>query len=32
MAEEAGFVRPGHKVAMLGIGSGLACMMLGVQA
>ena len=32
MAEEAGFVRPGEKVAMLGIGSGLACMMLGVEA
>lgn len=35
MAEEAGFIRPpgknGQRVAMLGIGSGLACMMLGVE-
>jgi 3-oxoacyl-[acyl-carrier-protein] synthase-3 len=32
MAEEAGFVRAGDRVAMLGIGSGLACMMLAVEA
>jgi 3-oxoacyl-[acyl-carrier-protein] synthase-3 len=32
MAEEAGFLRSGERVAMLGIGSGLACMMLGVEA
>ena len=31
MAVEAGHVRPGHRVALLGIGSGLNCMMLGVQ-
>ena len=29
-AVEAGFVRDGHRVAMLGIGSGLNCLMLGV--
>lgn len=35
LAEEAGFLRaggrPGQRVAMLGIGSGLACLMLGVE-
>jgi 3-oxoacyl-[acyl-carrier-protein] synthase-3 len=31
LALERGFVRDGHKVAMLGIGSGLHCLMLGVQ-
>ena len=31
MAVEAGHVRPGHRVALLGIGSGLNWMMLGVQ-
>ena len=31
MAEEAGFLRPGQKVAMLGIGSGLSSLMLGVE-
>lgn len=31
MAAEAGFVQPGHRVAMLGIGSGLHCQMLGVR-
>jgi len=31
MAEEAGFLRPGQRVAMLGIGSGLSCLMLGVE-
>jgi len=32
LAEERGFVRPGQRVALLGIGSGLHCAMLGVQA
>ena len=27
---ERGYVRPGDNVALLGIGSGLNCMMLGV--
>lgn len=31
LAAEAGFVRPGQRVAMLGIGSGLHCLMLGVE-
>jgi len=31
MALEAGHVRRGHTVAMLGIGSGLNCLMLGVD-
>jgi len=31
LAVEAGHVRPGHRVALLGIGSGLNCMMLGVE-
>lgn len=31
MAVEAGHVAPGHEVALLGIGSGLHCMMLGVR-
>ena len=31
LAEEAAFVEPGMRVAMLGIGSGLHCLMLGVQ-
>ena len=31
MAEERGFIEPGHKVGLLGIGSGLNCMMLGVD-
>ncbi len=31
MAEEAGFIHAGHRVAMLGIGSGLNCQMLGVE-
>lgn len=30
LAEEAGFVEQGHRIAMLGIGSGLHCTMLGV--
>lgn len=30
LAEEKGFIRSGDRVAMLGIGSGLACMMLAV--
>jgi 3-oxoacyl-[acyl-carrier-protein] synthase-3 len=32
LALERGFVRDGDKIAMLGIGSGLHCLMLGVQA
>jgi acyl-CoA:acyl-CoA alkyltransferase len=32
LAEEAGFIEPGQRVAMLGIGSGLHCSMLGVRA
>jgi 3-oxoacyl-[acyl-carrier-protein] synthase-3 len=32
LAMERGFVRDGDKIAMLGIGSGLHCLMLGVQA
>jgi len=31
MAVEAGKIKTGDRVAMLGIGSGLSCMMLGVQ-
>lgn len=31
MAEEAGHIQPGQRVAMLGIGSGLNCMMLGLD-
>ena len=31
IAIERGKVQPGHKVAMLGIGSGLSCIMLAVQ-
>lgn len=31
LAEEAGQIEAGHRVAMLGIGSGLNCLMLGVQ-
>jgi acyl-CoA:acyl-CoA alkyltransferase len=30
-ALESGFLGPGHRVAMLGIGSGLQCQMLGVD-
>ena len=30
LAEEAGFVERGHRVGLLGIGSGLNCMMLGL--
>jgi 3-oxoacyl-[acyl-carrier-protein] synthase-3 len=32
MAEEAGFLRGNRRIAMLGIGSGLSCLMLGVEA
>jgi 3-oxoacyl-[acyl-carrier-protein] synthase-3 len=32
LAREAGFVRHGHRTALLGIGSGLSCLMLGVEA
>ncbi len=31
MASEAGFLRSGDRVALLGIGSGLNCLMLGLQ-
>lgn len=31
LAEEAGFVQPGHRVGFLGIGSGLSCLMLGLE-
>jgi len=31
LAQERGFIEPGHKVSLLGIGSGLNCMMLGVD-
>ncbi len=31
LALEAGRIEPGHRVALLGIGSGLNCMMLGVH-
>ena len=31
LAERDGFIVPGHKVALLGIGSGFNCMMLGVE-
>lgn len=31
IAHERGFVEPGHRVGLLGIGSGLNCMMLGVE-
>ncbi len=30
-ANEAGFLRPGDRVGLLGIGSGLNCLMLGLQ-
>jgi len=31
LASQRGFLQPGHRVAFLGIGSGLNCMMLGWQ-
>jgi len=31
LAHERGFLQPGHRVGLLGIGSGLNCMMLGVD-
>lgn len=31
LADERDFVQPGHRVGLLGIGSGLNCMMLGVE-
>lgn len=31
LAQERGFLQPGHRVGLLGIGSGLNCMMLGVD-
>jgi 3-oxoacyl-[acyl-carrier-protein] synthase-3 len=31
MAVEAGAILPGNRVALLGIGSGLNCMMLGLE-
>lgn len=32
IAQERGFITPGQRVALLGIGSGLNCLMLGVEA
>ena len=29
LAEERGFLKPGHRVGFMGIGSGLNCLMLG---
>lgn len=31
MAEERAFLQPGHRVSFLGIGSGLNCLMLGLE-
>jgi 3-oxoacyl-[acyl-carrier-protein] synthase-3 len=31
LAAEREFLLPGHRVGLLGIGSGLNCMMLGVE-
>jgi 3-oxoacyl-[acyl-carrier-protein] synthase III len=31
IASERGFLEPGHKVGFLGIGSGLSCLMLGLE-
>ena len=31
MADESGFISKGDKVSLLGIGSGLNCMMIGVE-
>jgi 3-oxoacyl-[acyl-carrier-protein] synthase-3 len=31
LAARAGFVQPGHRVALLGIGSGVNCLMAGVE-
>ena len=31
LAQERGFLEPGHRVGLLGIGSGLNCIMLGVD-
>ena len=31
LAEERAFIRPGDRVGFLGIGSGLNCLMLGLQ-
>jgi len=31
LADERGFLAPGQRVGLLGIGSGLNCMMLGVD-
>lgn len=31
LAHERGFVKPGHRVSFLGIGSGLNCLMLGLE-
>jgi 3-oxoacyl-[acyl-carrier-protein] synthase-3 len=31
LAQERGFLQPGHRVGLLGIGSGLNCMMLGMD-
>jgi 3-oxoacyl-[acyl-carrier-protein] synthase III len=32
LAFEKGLIRPGHKVALMGIGSGLCCAMMAVDA
>jgi 3-oxoacyl-[acyl-carrier-protein] synthase-3 len=31
MADDAGVLQAGQRIALLGIGSGLNCLMLGVQ-
>jgi len=31
LAVDAGFIETGHRVMMLGIGSGLNCLLLGVD-
>jgi 3-oxoacyl-[acyl-carrier-protein] synthase-3 len=31
LADERGFLKAGHRVGLLGIGSGLSCMMIGVD-
>ena len=31
LAQEREFLQPGHRVGLLGIGSGLSCMMMGVE-
>jgi 3-oxoacyl-[acyl-carrier-protein] synthase III len=31
LADEAGICQPGDSIALLGIGSGINCMMMGLQ-